>query len=377
LPTIGRYEHPLGNIEIITRNTVIEEFQVVETIKAFLFLMIVFTPNDVARAQPEGPGGRHMRAHTATVKKPVFFEPSNKRLDGSSQVHIKVSGGERIIKSNGIPDHLVGRFPNCGNPHTIAEQDHYFKTTTKPSINRWLKELEGGWAFGVAVNGVPFEPLAAEWYKGRPDSVWRYEALSGAIDLGADENQAHVQPGGKYHYHGLPHGLLTAMNVNEDRHSPIIGWAADGFPIYSLFGYSNKKNRSGGISEFKSSFRLKAGDRSGFFSPNGDHDGAFNYDYEFVEGLGYLDQCNGTNVTTPDFPEGTYAYFLTKDWPIIPRCFAGSPDFSFNSKGRGGPPGFGRGSKPVDCRKGPPGYGPPGEHRGPPSGHGHPRPPNR
>ena len=64
-----------------------------------------------------------------------------------------------------------------------------------------------------------------------------------------------------------------------------------------------------------------------------------------MEGLGDLDQCNGTNVVTPDFPEGTYAYFLTKDWPIIPRCFAGSPDFSFNSKGQGGLPGFGGGSK--------------------------------
>ena len=81
----------------------------------------------------------------------------------------------------------------------------------------------------------------------------------------------------------------------------------------------------------KSSYRLKTGFRpGGFFSPEGVYDGAFNADYEYIEKSRDLYQCNGTNVITPEFKEGTYAYFLTANWPVVPRCFAGDPDSGFN-----------------------------------------------
>ena len=74
----------------------------------------------------------------------------------------------------------------------------------------------------------------------------------------------------------------------------------------------------------------------------GRYDGTFVPDYEFVEGAGDLDLCNGIGVITPEFPDGMYAYFLTKEWPVIPRCFSGSPDGSFELRmgggGLGGPP---------------------------------------
>jgi hypothetical protein len=38
-----------------------------------------------------------------------------------------------------------------------------------------------------------------------------------------------------------------------------------------------------------------------------------------------LDECNGRFTVTPEFPNGTYAYFLTRDWPVIPRAFRGKP----------------------------------------------------
>ena len=63
--------------------------------------------------------------------------------------------------------------------------------------------------FGVAVNGVPFEAGTAEFWNG--DRAWNYEAKSGKIDLGLDQNDAHVQPGGVYHYHGLPTGLVRKL----------------------------------------------------------------------------------------------------------------------------------------------------------------------
>ena len=175
-------------------------------------------------------GGPPARFHKALCTAEVKFERSTKKLNIPPRVDIVIKGSSRFIISNGIPDHLVGQFPNCGNPHAIKVQNNKFKVTTQPEKNSRVTQLQSGMAFGVAINGVPFEPLAAEWWKGNRDSKWRYEALSGAVPLGPDESRAHVQPGGKYHYHGLPQALL-ASKVRPNRHSPIIGWAADGFPI--------------------------------------------------------------------------------------------------------------------------------------------------
>ncbi len=59
-----------------------------------------------------------------------------------------------------------------------------------------------GASFGVALNGLPLDPGTAEFWHNDPN--WNYEAMSGKMDLGLDENNAHVQPNGAYHYHGLP-----------------------------------------------------------------------------------------------------------------------------------------------------------------------------
>lgn len=288
------------------------------------------------------------RVHTTITRKPIKFEPSNRELKFIPEVLIKVKGNERIIKSNGIPNHFVGRFPNCGNPHKINKQSFFFSISIKPQINSSPYPLDSGWAFGVAINGVPFEPLAAEWYQGKRGSFWRYEALSGAISLGLDENHAHVQPGGKYHYHGLPTLLIKKLEISEKKHSPLIGWAADGFPIYNLYGYKNGKNSTEGIKEYRTSYKLKSGNRPGGNEPSGSHDGSFSADYQYVAGLGDLDQCNGIKIKTPEFPEGSYAYFLTRDWPIVPRCWMAEPDISFKQK-RMAPPK--RGLRPSDCPK--------------------------
>ena len=74
--------------------------------------------------------------------------------------------------------------------------------------------------------------------------------------------------------------------------------------------------------ELRSSYRLKKGVRSGGEKgPGGVYDGAFTRDYEYVKGLNELDECNGRFTITPEFPNGTYAYFLTGNWPFIPRAF--------------------------------------------------------
>lgn len=184
--------------------------------------------------------------------------------------------------------------------------------------------LRMGWNFGLSLSGIVFDPLAAEFWHGDPRSGWSYNALSGAVSLGLDTNFGHVQPNGKYHYHGVPTGLVDLLGWSPDRHSPLIGFAADGFPIYAKTGMVG-----GNVTTMTSSYRLKSGRRPGGAEPNGTYDGTFNEVYEYVAGLGNLDACNGANTVSAEYPSGTYAYFLTDEYPVIPRCFSGTPDRSF------------------------------------------------
>lgn len=135
-----------------------------------------------------------------------------------------------------------------------------------------------------------------------------------------DENYAHVQPTGKYHHHGLPIGPMDSLWVSSTQHSPQTGWAADGFPIYALYGFSDTSNASSEVIKMTSSYRAKSGDDQ----PGGQFDGTFVQGYEYIESLGILDECNGRVTLTPDYPNGIYAYFLTESYPVVPRCVKGS-----------------------------------------------------
>ena len=206
---------------------------------------------------------------------------------------------------------------------------------------------------------MPFDPGAGEFYAGEPG--WQYEPLSGAIDLGIDVSHAHVQPTGKYHYHGLPTRLMDSVQVQAGKHSPQIAWAADGFPIYAVYGYRDPKDATSQTQKLTSSYQLKKGERPGGNAPGGTYDGTFVRDYQYVEGSGDLDECNGRITVTPEYPDGTYAYFMTEAWPVVPRVFRGTPSTDF-MHGPGGGFGGQRGTGPG--RRGPPpkpGYVMPGQ----------------
>ncbi|NUM52992.1 MAG: YHYH protein [Candidatus Hydrogenedentes bacterium] len=279
-------------------------------------------------------------------------------------VSITVQGDYRYIQSNGIPNHPTGQFPNRGNPNTIAPQQHTYRVPARPQIAERVTPLRR-MPFGVALNGVPFDPGTAEFWNRDPNSGWNYEALSGRINLGVDQHHAHVQPDGSYHYHGLPTGLID--NATRDRMT-LVGYAADGFPVYAVYGHTDPKDRTSPLKELKSSYRLKTGVRP--TGPGGAYDGTFVEDYEYVAGSGDLDECNGRFGVTPEYPEGTYHYFITQQFPFIPRAFKGTPDPSFFRRGPG--PGMGP-------RRGGPGTGgfPPGPPRRlpPPPYGGYPPPP--
>lgn len=291
---------------------------------------------------------------------------------GSAEVSVRSDGQYRYVQSDGLPNHATGAFPNADNPNALSAQSHSFRMPANPQQAGRMAEL-GMNLFGVAVNGVPFDPFAAEWWNRDRNSGWQYEPLGGGIDLGVDAANAHVQPDGSYHYHGIPGPLAGAA---ADGHSVLIGWAADGFPIYVRHGYADPTNPAGGAKALRSSYRVRQGARSG--GPGGAYDGTFVQDYEYVAGLGDLDACNGRFAVTPDYPGGSYAYFLTDAYPHIPRCFAGTPDPSFarggpgGAGGQGGPggQGGGPGGPPAGAGGPPPGGPPPG---GPPP----PRPPRQ
>ena len=309
-------------------------------------ILTVFPPDDgtllVAQPPPR-------RRHTMLQKADLQLVPANRTLRMSSSVSVEEQGNERVIEVNGIPDHKVGAFPNRGNPHSIARQSGIYRVPLWPKQTVQPVSVRLGLTFGIAVNGVLFDPGAAEFWLGNARSGWQYEALGAAVPLGLDANFAHVQPDGSYHYHGLPTGLMKSLGHRTGQHSPLIGWAADGFPIYARLGYQDPNSDSSRITELLSSYRLKRGLRPGGRrgnqnAPGGPHDGAFVNDYEFVAESGDLDECNGRVCVTPEYPEGIYAYFLTIEWPVIPRKLRGEPHSSFQKRRR--PPG-GRGRPPA------------------------------
>ena len=263
------------------------------------------------------------KGYTENVAQKRELVPADQDPPFENKVSIKVEGDYRMISCNNVPQHKIGTFPNEGNRNTMSEQNVNLKLPVNPTANE--QSVPAQKAVGVLLNGVFIEAGTGERWTGDGPS-WTYEALGGALPFGLDENYAHVQPGGKYHYHGQPTGLLKRYEISPDTHSPLLGWAFDGFPIYAVYGYSDPLDPESEVVEMTSSFQLKKGDRPAPpKGPGGTYDGSFIKDYEYIDGLGILDECNGRFTKTPDFPNGTYAYFLTQKWPVVLRNYRGTP----------------------------------------------------
>lgn len=213
------------------------------------------------------------------------------------------------------------------------------------------------------------------------DDVWNRDAY---INEGVtfDRGNAH-QAGATHHYHANPPGLrhLLGDSVDYDpvtnrytehftgQHSPILGWVRDGYPIYGPYGYSNSADPDSPVTRMRSGYRFRsitqrtmlpahaarlqgytsAGDTSEFLLPDGTGQtedlrgpnvtpgvdsqyeiGHYIEDYEYLGDVGQtlgidfdLDEHNGRFCITPEFPEGTYAYFVS----IEPD---GTPKFPYN-----------------------------------------------
>lgn len=262
----------------------------------------------------------------------------NETLTIVPSVKIEIVGTNRVITANSIPNHKVGLFGNVAgslNPNAIRAQNKTYTITNQPLKATQFFPLTNAttnslWSFGVLLNGVELDPIAAEpWpHQGlmATNVNWEWNLEATNVKIGLDCNNAHVQPTGKYHYHGSPTLYLQNANIPSNTMT-LVGYAADGFPVYYKYAYTNATDANSAVIAMTSSYRLKSGKRpgDGVTAPCGSYDGVYSNDYEFVNGLGTLDQANGREGVTPEYPLGTYYYLITDDFPNIPRYFRGTP----------------------------------------------------
>lgn len=254
-------------------------------------------------------------------------------VSATSYADWSCDGTNRNLTANGIPDHVVGTFPNAGNPNTISEQSVSVSYPLAPTESTNVTQLGGPrGAVGYVLNGVKIDADTAGSCNDSGDDCslidnsgnWSIEALSqNVFDFGTDDNNAHVQPDGTYHYHGMPEGFITLQNGNSNAMT-LIGWAADGFPIYARYGYSDALDASSELTSMTGSYQLVESVSDSRPSTDTYPLGTFLQDWEYVEGSGDLDECNGRIGVTPEFPEGIYHYFATDTYPFFQRCIKGS-----------------------------------------------------
>ena len=272
---------------------------------------ILVAQNDVRENRPPA-GGRAIRSNRNTPDETGAAKREN-------AVSITTEGDFRVIKSNGWPDHAPGDFPRRGNPNTASPQNYAFRIPLKPAAAD-EPQRRGGWFFGVAVNGVPFEAGTAETWNNDPRSGWRYEANTGFLNLGLDEHSAHVQPNGAYHYHATPTGLVQRLGGDEGK-MLLIAWAADGYEVFTAFCSSLKDGAPGRA--MKSSWRLKPGARPEQASgPGGNYDGRFTEDWEFAKDSGDLDELNGTSRRRPSIPQASTTITSPRSFRSCRECGA-------------------------------------------------------
>lgn len=259
------------------------------------------------------------------------------------------------VTTNGIPAYITGPFMD-GNPSLATDQNAIFKYPLNPVQNTGTLTATSGGNIGVFINGVALFDYrdGVAWDAstsalcggpGNPpcpggpaaSMPWNRDAIPAEM-AGFDCSKGHPAMG-NYHHHQNPSAFnldLTVLSticdmyaadglyaINSGQHSPLIGFAYDGFPIYGAYAYANTDG-TGGIVRMKSSYQLRnIATRTVWADGTDVTDGPavsatyplgyFREDYEFIANAGsdYLDVHNGRFCVTPEYPAGTYCYFAT------------------------------------------------------------------
>lgn len=296
------------------------------------------------------------------------------------------------IRTTGLGHHIMGPwylneantqlFPNF--PANVAAIYRFPRTASSSSS---AYEITSGGAIGYFVDGVAmFDCRDAVSYinnlgtdgtpnggNGRGDGIWNRDAYENER-VTFDSANAH-QASDTYHYHANPTALRYLLDDHVEyhenntytekagiptHHSPIIGWVSDGYPVYGPYGYADANNSESGIKRMTSGYQKRVmTDRTSYpdwasrmyakpalstaeYGPNITTQfpiGHYIEDYEYMGDVGLtqgidfdLDEHNGRFCITPDFPNGTYAYFITCEddgTPVFPynigRAYYGTP----------------------------------------------------
>jgi hypothetical protein len=259
---------------------------------------------------------------------------------------VKYDNDYVYVSATGIPAYITGPFQ--GNPSIATAQNKIFKFSLKPTQNFGTLSSTTGGNIGVFNNGVALFDYrdGVAWNSatnalcggpGNPPCVggpgttqaWNRDAIPAEMN-GFDCAKAHPADG-NYHHHQNPSAFNLDKKVlssicstypsdglyviDSNVHSPLIGFAYDGFPIYGAYAYTNTDG-TGPITRMKSSYQLRVmtsrtnGPAVSTTYPLG----YFREDYEFVShptDPSYLDVHNGRICNTPEYPNGIYCYFAT------------------------------------------------------------------
>jgi hypothetical protein len=266
---------------------------------------------------------------------------------------VQYSANWVYVTTNGIPAYITGPFLD-GNPSLASDQNAIFKFPLVPVQNTGTLTATTGGNIGAFINGVAlFDYRDGVSYKssssadaggplgGMGDGIWNRDAVP-AEKMGFDCSKGHPAMG-NYHHHQNPSAFNLDLSVisnvcdlyvadglyaiDSTVHSPLIGYAYDGFPIYGAYGYKNADG-TGGIVRMKSSYYLRSISVRTHYADGTDVTdgpavnatyplGHYREDYEYIAaGVGqedYLDVHNGRFCVTPEYPLGIYCYFATVD----------------------------------------------------------------
>jgi hypothetical protein len=233
---------------------------------------------------------------------------------------VQYSDSSVYVSTTCVPGYDVGPWPGLPASQVPVNENFVYKITRYPLPNTDTPIMVGGGHVGVWSNGVSMFN-AQDAYSYNNQNIWHRDAVyfEGST---FDSCLGHPSPFGEYHTHLNPRCLYD--DADSTHHSPIIGYSFDGYPVYGVYAYTDT-NGTGPIKRMQSSYRLRSITQRDTL-PNGTGLnvsqqgpavsgtyplGYFLEDYEYVTGLGDLDAHNGRFCKTPEYPNGTYCYFMT------------------------------------------------------------------
>ena len=157
-------------------------------------------------------------------------------------------------------------FPNNDCPNTIHP---YLVAASVPLVPVNTGTATSAMVVGYAYNGVKFDPGTAGSCSTSTSTTtcslagntgtWNIEALGqSSFNFGVDSSNAHVQPTGEYHYHGRPEAAVTRLGRGAAM--TLVGYAADGFPIYARYGYSTPTDARSAVKAMTGTSRMVGGE---------------------------------------------------------------------------------------------------------------------